>query len=84
MERHYWTLQTLEAWEYFIKQGFIAGSSEFAEYSEQYSWMMNQMRSRLLRYEDEYPVWVWLKKPDMRTGGHFRKGTKCVWRLSIL
>lgn len=75
---HYWTLQTLEAWDHFKKQGFIVGSSEFAGFYEQYKWMMNEMRIRLHKYEDEFPIWVWLKKPDMRRGGHFRRGTRCV------
>jgi hypothetical protein len=78
MERHYWTLQSLEAWDHFNKQEFMVGSTEFAGFSEPYYWMMNQMKSRLDKYNGELPVWVWLKKPDMRSGGHFRRGTQCV------
>ncbi|WP_307442942.1 MULTISPECIES: DUF3841 domain-containing protein [unclassified Paenibacillus] len=78
VEKYYWTLQTNEAWDQFRKHGFIVGSSEFSGFSEQYKWMMKQMSIRLNKYNNEYPIWVWLKKPDMRTGGFFRRGTRCV------
>ena len=43
---------------------------------------MQQMKQRLPNYRGEYPVWIWIKKPDMRHSGHFEGGTKCV-RLTL-
>jgi len=37
---------------------------------------------RLPNYKGEYPVWLWIKKPDMRSTGHFEGGTRCV-RLTL-
>ncbi|QWU14346.1 protein of unknown function [Paenibacillus sophorae] len=78
----YWTLKTEEVWNEFKKLGYIEGSEEYALYPEEYKWMMQQMALRLPEYNGEYPVWLWLKKPDMRSTSHFESGTKCV-RLTV-
>ncbi|MDF2650479.1 MAG: hypothetical protein K0Q73_6284 [Paenibacillus sp.] len=44
--------------------------------------MIEQMKNRLPNYGGEHPIWLWPKKPDMRSTGHFNSYTKCV-RLSI-
>lgn len=44
--------------------------------------MMAQMGLRLPNYKGEFPIWLWLIKPDMRSSGHFMSNTSCV-RLRI-
>lgn len=78
----YWSLQTLEAWEEAQKIGYLEGFEKYATFSEEYRWMIEQMKKRLDNYNDEYPIWLWLKKPDMRSTGHMGSYTKCV-RLTI-
>lgn len=78
----FWSMQTLEAWEVAQKRGYLEGSSDHAMFPEQYLWMIEQMKKRLPNYEGEYPVWLWLEKPDMRSTSHFPGGTHCV-RLTI-
>lgn len=78
----YWTLQTVEAWEQYKKLGYLEGASAHAVYPNEYQWIMQQMKKRLPNYNGEHPIWLWVKKPDMRQTGHFRGGTKCV-RLTV-
>ena len=40
------------------------------------------MKKRLLGYTGEQPIWLWLKKPDMRNSGHDERGKKIV-RLTV-
>lgn len=80
--RKYWTLQTREAWELAQRRGYLIGNQEYAMYPDEYQWMIAQMKNRLVNYQGEYPVWLWLEKPDMRSTAHFKSGTKCV-RLTI-
>ncbi|WP_289139194.1 DUF3841 domain-containing protein [uncultured Brevibacillus sp.] len=78
----FWTMQTDEAWKQYEKQGYLEGTPEHAMYSEEYQWIIKQMKQRLPNYRGEYPIWLWIKKPDMRSTGHFEGGTKCV-RLTL-
>ncbi|TKI55941.1 DUF3841 domain-containing protein [Brevibacillus antibioticus] len=78
----YWTLQTEIAWKHFKEQGYLEGSPAHAMYPDEYQWMMKQMKKRLSNYRGEHPIWLWMKKPDMRHTGHFQEGTRCV-RLTI-
>lgn len=77
-----WTMQTVEAWEEAQSLSYLQGKAELAMYNKEYLWMMEQMKKRLRNYSGEFPVWVWLKKPNMRGIGHFSGGTKCV-RLTL-
>jgi len=78
----FWTLQQEECWERAKQLGYLIGDEEFAGFQKEYLWMMEQMKKRLPNYQGEYPIWVWLEKPDMRQTGHFPGGTKCV-RLKL-
>lgn len=78
----YWTVQELRVWEIAQHKGYLEGNSEFAMYPDAYKWMIEQMKARLPNYNGEYPIWLWVKKPDMRSTGHFVGGTKCV-RLTL-
>ncbi|RCW40535.1 DUF3841 domain-containing protein [Paenibacillus prosopidis] len=74
----YWTIQTTEVWEQFKKQGYLEGTKVYAMYPKEYTWMMKQMNKRLTNYKGEYPIWLWIKKPDMRSTCHFSSYTQCV------
>ncbi|MFE5321617.1 DUF3841 domain-containing protein [Paenibacillus sp. NPDC056579] len=79
----YWTLQNEEAWEVFKGQGYLEGNPEYAGYLiKEYQWMISQMKKRLPNYHGEFPIWLWPKKPDMRSTGHFDSQTRCV-RITI-
>ncbi|MBB6693560.1 DUF3841 domain-containing protein [Cohnella xylanilytica] len=78
----FWTLQTEEGWNIALRRGYLEGNAAYAMYPEEYLWMMEQMRRRLPRYNGEYPIWLWIEKPDMRSTGHFNSYTKCV-RLTV-
>ncbi|MED4780941.1 DUF3841 domain-containing protein [Brevibacillus choshinensis] len=78
----YWTLQTEEVWKKYEKQSYLEGAAEHAMYRDEYQWMMRQMKKRLPYYTGEHPIWLWIKKPDMRRTGHFEAGTRCV-RLTV-
>lgn len=71
-------MKKIEVWEEAQKKGFLEGKEKYAMYPEEYKWMIKQMKKKLTNYTGEHPIWVWLKKPDMRTTGHFSGGTKCV------
>lgn len=76
----FWTNQTIEAWDYARKVGYLVGNPHFiwGEMLQDYHWMMQQMKKRLPLYDEEYPIWLWTEKPDLRRGGHFNKGTHAV------
>jgi len=75
-------LQELSVWEKAIRRGYLQGYKKYAMFPEAYVWMIEQMKNRLPNYKGEYPVWLWVKKPDMRSSGHFAGNTKCV-RLTL-
>lgn len=78
----YWTLQKEEVWNQSKQQGYIEGLQQYAMYPTEYLWMMKQMKKRIPNYSGEYPIWLWIKKPDMRSTSHFGSYTKCV-RLTV-
>ncbi|BFH62610.1 DUF3841 domain-containing protein [Paenibacillus azoreducens] len=78
----YWTIQALESWEEAENSGYLEGNKDYLMYPEEYKWMIARMSKRLPNYDGSYPVWVWLKKPDMRGNNHFEGGGKCV-RLTL-
>lgn len=80
--RVFWTLQTEEVWSIAQERGFLQGEQSYAMFPEPYVWMVDQMKKRLNEYGGEYPIWLWIDKPDMRRTGHFERGEKCV-RLKV-
>lgn len=78
----YWTIQSEEVWELAGKRGYLQGDPAYYMFPEEYLWMIDQMNERLPDYAGEPPVWLWLKKPDMRSTGHAEPGSKIV-RLSV-
>lgn len=85
MKKKYWSIQNELAWEEAKNTGYLVGSEKYimdVEFADSYQWMMQQMMNKLKRYEQEWPIWLWLKKPDMRHSAHAMSGKKIV-RLTI-
>lgn len=74
-----WTIQPIETWELFNKQGYYHGTFEYImEFPEAYDWMKKQLVIKIGINKEYYPVWAWVQKPDLRTSGHLDKGKKGV------
>ncbi len=83
--RKYWSIQTLDAWNNAVNIGYLEGNPNhisFEDFEVSYSWMRRQMKKRISGYKNKQPVWLWLKKPDMRHSAHHNTGTKIV-RLTL-
>jgi len=80
MIKTFYTIQNFIAWAAAQKTGFLSGKPEFTDpdFINPYSWMMKQMKERLTEYKNEYPIWLWIKRPDLRRTGFLKKGTKAV------
>ncbi|MCC8437628.1 DUF3841 domain-containing protein [Brevibacillus sp. M2.1A] len=76
--RVFWTLQNQEAWDLAQDRGYIRSERNYAMFPEEYEWMIHQMKKRLSNYEGDYPVWLWVNKPDLRNTGYFESGVKFV------
>ncbi|MED4403727.1 DUF3841 domain-containing protein [Metabacillus fastidiosus] len=80
-----WSIQDKQAWAHALKVGYLEGNPDYIcieDFYDSYEWMKKQMRKRLPSYNDEQPIWLWLKKPDMRYAAHAERGTEIV-RLTI-
>lgn len=81
-----WTVQTEEAYEEFKRAGVLFGTKEHIMFDDDasYKWMCSQMVGHNIPSEraGTYPIWAWYalngKKPDLRTAGLARRGTKAV------
>lgn len=76
----YWTIQTMEKWKEAQRLGYLFGDEKYIweEFIEPYQWMMGQMKKRLPNYVGEYPIWLWVDRPDLRESGHLGKGEEGV------
>ena len=76
----YYTIQTKEAWDDALTKGFLEFNKKYIYELAfpEYNWMVDQMKKRLPNYNCEYPIWLWLKRPDLRYGGHLEKGLRGV------
>jgi len=72
----FWTIQHIDFWNMNKEKEYLEAHPNyiFKEFSDSYLWMMNQMSQRLENYKGNYPIWLWLKRPDLRCSGHFNKG----------
>lgn len=83
-----YSIQTEKAWQKAIKTGVLYGDKRFvwADFKLPYSWLMEQMNTKIGKSNRTTPVWAWYKNndkmPDLRESGHLEKGTKGV-RLKI-
>ena len=66
----------IKAWNDALASGYLDGKSKYIwdDFLEAYHWMMNQMKNKLPRYDGEYPIWVWVKRPDLRLSAHLKRG----------
>lgn len=77
MLRSYYTIQRIEAWNEAKKKGYLEGNRDYIwkDFLYAYSWMMKQMRNYLNSYNNEYPIWLWVDRPDLRRGGYLNPNT---------
>lgn len=65
----YYTLQRLEAYKKALEMGYLTGDKKYVmsdfENENSYEWMKLQMKSRLLNYNNEEPIWLWLTPKDI-------------------
>ncbi|MCM3273989.1 DUF3841 domain-containing protein [Paenibacillus elgii] len=62
----FWTRQKKEAWEYAKEIGYLEGNQKYipSSHIEAYKWMMEQMEKKIPKYNGEYPIWLFLSKPQ--------------------
>lgn len=75
-----WTIQTKQAWKVAQQRGYLVGDVAYVweDFLSPYLWMMDQMKKRINFYTGEYPVWLWVKRPDLRCSGHLERGTQGI------
>lgn len=81
----FWSIQTKEAWNKALENDYLEGNKDFIcdeSFRVSYDWLKKQMDKRLSNYKNEQPIWLWLKRPDMRESAHAEKGTEIV-RLTL-
>ncbi|KZN98597.1 DUF3841 domain-containing protein [Pseudobacillus badius] len=68
----YWTIQSAEKWEEIQRKSYLTGNPHFIypEFIEAYHWIMKKMKQKIPNYQGEYPVWLWIDRPDLRKSGH--------------
>ncbi|WP_123040555.1 DUF3841 domain-containing protein [Cohnella candidum] len=76
----FWTVQHIDSWNIAKEKGYLEGNPDyiFEEFLDSYRWMMEQMTKRLVNYQGNFPIWLWLKKPDLRKSGHLNKKERGV------
>lgn len=74
------TIQTEAAWRAAQERGYLVGDPHHAEpfFLNAYGWMRFQMAERLDAYSGDYPVWAWLKRPNMRQWSYEREPSVMV------
>ncbi|WP_041096416.1 DUF3841 domain-containing protein [Bacillus badius] len=68
----YWTIQSAEEWDEIQRKSYLTGNPNFIypEFIEAYQWIMKKMKQKIPSYQGEYPVWLWIDRPDLRKNGH--------------
>ncbi|MFC4306357.1 DUF3841 domain-containing protein [Cohnella boryungensis] len=76
----FWTIQSIGAWNHALSIGYLVGNRNYVsdEFLSSYQWMINHLKKRLPHYSGEFPVWLWTKRPDLRTSGKLEKGQRGV------
>jgi hypothetical protein len=76
----FWTIQNIDCWKNAKAKGYLEGDPDciFKEFIDSYNWMMKQMSKRLINYQGNYPIWLWLTRPDLRQTGHLNKKERGV------
>ena len=75
----YYCIYKKEIYEKILNSGYIEGDKCEYMFQKKYDWLMNQMEKRIPGYKKENGlVFLWTKKPDLRTTGHLNKGEEGV------
>jgi hypothetical protein len=63
-----YTFQAAGAVEAASRRGYWTGDPGFAQegYPEAYAWMVRQMAARIPGFSGDYPMWAYLRRPNMR------------------
>ncbi|RXZ81749.1 DUF3841 domain-containing protein [Paenibacillaceae bacterium] len=71
----FWTVQHINSWNTAKEKGYLEGNRAyiFEDFLDSYMWMMEQMSKRLANYQGNFPIWLRLKRPDLRQSGHLNK-----------
>lgn len=64
----FYTTQSIKKWNYANKIGYLEGEKQYISNTriDVYSWMMKQMKKRLSKYNDEYPIWLFTKESYLK------------------
>lgn len=64
-----YSIQRKEAYEHALHCGFLVGYEKYIDkdFIQSYKWMIGQMKSRIGHDEASYPIWLWPKRPDLRS-----------------
>lgn len=77
-----WTIQTAEFWDLCKERGAIRCDGRRIlwpqDFGPYYRWMKGQMEKRIPGYGGRYPVWCYVKKPDLRSTSLGEGGTRQV------
>ena len=75
-----YTIQRETAWRELKTSGFLSPEEPLVDkdFIHAYKWMMSQMTSRLPNFSGRYPVWAWVKRPDLRLERSNYKGRQVL------
>lgn len=75
----YYCIYKKETYLKILEKGYIEGNKNEYMFPEAYNWLTNQMKKRIGGYkESDGLVFLWTKKPDLRSSGHLNKGEEGV------
>lgn len=66
----FYTVQHKDVWEHLQKIGEYRTNEKFIceeSFLPAYNWLNSQAKKRIKEWNTERPVWLWVKKPDLRT-----------------
>lgn len=63
-----YSIQTNDAYNHALALGFFEGNIDFIDinFLQAYKWMRKQMKKRLKKYDNSFPIWLWPQRPDLR------------------
>ncbi|MFJ5788689.1 DUF3841 domain-containing protein [Lysinibacillus sp. NPDC093197] len=74
-----YTVQPEVLYKKMREQGYLEGDKKFAMFPEAYEWMMRQMEKRISNcVMENYPVWLWQRKPSGNEKALATKGERWV------
>ncbi len=73
-----YSIQSPSVIESAERRGYLTGGIDYLDdeiFRVAYEWMRMQMARRIANFSGDYPVWAWVKRPDLRRSGHEKRGT---------